>query len=134
MREYVFDKEDHERHKKEIEDVAKFLNRKPIKQGSNQDVNKVQQDSDKDKRWYIMTKAEKVLAKVADRQFSYGETLHYILEESGKPTTPMPDETFVFPDKSTLLLNTNGVSLVEMLLEGWQKVWSVYNMHIPNLF
>jgi hypothetical protein len=65
-----------------------------------------------------MTKAEKVLAKVADRQFSYGETLHYILEESGKPTTPMPDETFVFPDKSTLLLNTNGVSLVEMLLEG----------------
>jgi hypothetical protein len=50
MREYVFDKEDHERHKKEIEDVAKFLNRKPIKQGSNQDVNKVQQDSDKDKR------------------------------------------------------------------------------------
>lgn len=56
-----------------------------------------------------VTTADKILNKISDKPFSYGETLHYIIQEKGEPKTRIPSEEFHFEDGSKLLLTTKGV-------------------------
>jgi hypothetical protein len=52
-----------------------------------------------------------------DKPFSYGEALAVILENNGKPISSMPEEDFVFPDKSVIRLTNESIKVVQLLQE-----------------
>ena len=49
--------------------------------------------------------------------FSYGETLAIILEHNGTPISNLPNEDFMFPDKSILRLSNNECKILQLLEE-----------------
>lgn len=51
------------------------------------------------------------------KPFSYGEALSVILENQGKAISNLPEEDFVFPDKSCIRLTHTGIKLLEFLQE-----------------
>lgn len=64
-----------------------------------------------------MSIANKIFEKLEPYQFSYGDSLSLILEHNGKAITNMPNEDFVFPDRSVIRLSSKGIQLIELLEE-----------------
>lgn len=63
-----------------------------------------------------MTIAESILENLSFK-FSYGETLALILENRGSLISNLPEEDYVFEDKSVLRLTNTGCTLLTFLQE-----------------
>jgi hypothetical protein len=64
-----------------------------------------------------MSVARDLYTKFQNKPFSYGETLNVILEHEGKAITSLPNEDFIFPDKSILRVTNNNIQILEYLTE-----------------
>jgi hypothetical protein len=65
----------------------------------------------------MKTTASKIYNQYNDHTFSYGEVLSIILENNGKGISSLPNEDFLFPDKSVIRITNNGMQLMEFLQE-----------------
>lgn len=63
-----------------------------------------------------MTIAESIMENIPS-QFSYGETLALIIENRGSLISNLPEEDYVFEDKSILRLTNTGCKLLQYLQE-----------------
>jgi hypothetical protein len=64
-----------------------------------------------------MNTSKSIYSTLVEKPFSYGEALSVILENQGKSVSSLPEEDFVFPDKSCIRLTHTGVKLLEFLQE-----------------
>nr|QMP83751.1 MAG: hypothetical protein [Caudoviricetes sp.] len=64
-----------------------------------------------------MNTSKSIYSTLVEKPFSYGEALSVILENQGKAVSSLPEEDFVFPDKSCIRLTHTGVKLLEFLQE-----------------
>ena len=64
-----------------------------------------------------MNTSKIIFESLNTKPFSYGEALAIILENNGKPISSMPEEDFVFPDKSVIRLTNESVKVVQLLQE-----------------
>jgi hypothetical protein len=64
-----------------------------------------------------MNTSKSIYTNLVNKPFSYGEALSVILENQGKPVSNLPEEDFVFPDKSCIRLTHTGIKLLEFLQE-----------------
>lgn len=64
-----------------------------------------------------MNQAQKLYHKLQYIPFSYGETVSTILEQQGKSISNLPNEDFMFPDKSIIRVTNTGIQILEYITE-----------------
>jgi hypothetical protein len=64
-----------------------------------------------------MNTSKLIYEQLDNNVFSYGEALSLILENGGKAVSSLPNEDFVFPDKSVIRLTNTSLQLMEYLQE-----------------
>lgn len=64
-----------------------------------------------------MNTATKIYNALSSDPFSYGTTLSLILENSGTCISKLPNEDFIFPDKSVLRVTHTEIKLLDFLIE-----------------
>jgi hypothetical protein len=64
-----------------------------------------------------MNTSKSIFESLTNKPFSYGEALAVILDNNGKPISTMPEEDFVFPDKSVIRLTNESVKVIQLLQE-----------------
>lgn len=64
-----------------------------------------------------MNTSKLIYEKLTPSPFSYGEAIALILEHEGKPISTLPEEDFMFPDKSVIRVTNQGLQLLNLLQE-----------------